>query len=140
MPAYPVLVFEKETGTPTYMHSVDAREAVQLGDYEYKATQEHDLDPEERAAARAKFQGGMAVLHPELQSEEERQQHRDEANEKAALTAAIPEGAQVVVMAPSREARSRATPASSPAPPPPAPPPTGRQGEEPHPPARRTGG
>ena len=100
MPAYPVLVIEKEPGTPAYMHSVDAKEAVQFGDYTYAtAQQEKDLKPEERAAARAKFQGGMAVIHPELQTEEERQRHRAEANEKAALMAGVPEGAQVVVMA-----------------------------------------
>ena len=33
MPQNPVLVYEKESGTPTYMHTVDAAEAVRLGDY-----------------------------------------------------------------------------------------------------------
>jgi hypothetical protein len=74
----------------------------------------------------------MAVIHPELQSAEERQRLRDEANEKAALTAAIPEGAQVVVMAPTREVRrTPAAPARAPTPPPtPA-----ASGESPPPPA-----
>ena len=31
MPQNPVLVFEKETGQPSYMHTVDAAEAVRLG-------------------------------------------------------------------------------------------------------------
>jgi len=106
MPAQPVLVYEKETGTATYMHSVDAREAVQLGDYTYAAPSQ-EPSSEARAAARSKFQAGMAVAHPELQSEEERQRLRDEANERAELTAMIPEGAQVVVMAPSASERSQ---------------------------------
>src|SRR5262245_16714936 len=108
MPQDPMLVYEKETGTPTYMHSVDAKEAVALGDYTFVPTSSKDVSPEERAAARAKFAGMNATVHPELQTEEQRAEARAQANEEAALMAGVPPGAQVVVMAPSRSPQARA--------------------------------
>jgi hypothetical protein len=114
MPQDPQLVYEKESGTPTYMHSVDAKEAVALGDYTFAPAGGKDVSPEERAAARAKFQGLNATIHPELQTEEQRAEARAQANEEAAMMAGIPPGAQVVVMAPSRspQARAGATPSA----------------------------
>jgi hypothetical protein len=106
MPTYPTTVYDAD-GNPAVMHSVDAKEAVMLGDYTY-APPSDQPDPEKLAAARAKFQGGMGEVHPELLTEEERDKKREAANEKAALLANVPEGAQVVVMAPE-SAASRST-------------------------------
>lgn len=115
MPSQPMTVYDAD-GNPAVMHSVDAKEAVQLGDYTY-APPDDKPDPEKLAAARAKFQGGMGDVHPELLTEEERDKKREEANERAALLANVPEGAQVVVMAPesaaSRSAGAPRRPASA---------------------------
>src|SRR5580765_6201726 len=109
MPSQPTTVYDAD-GNPAVMHSVDAKEAVTLGDYTY-APPSDQPDPEKLAAARAKFQGGMGEVHPELLTEEERDKKREEANERAALLANVPEGAQVVVMAPeSGTSRSVAAP------------------------------
>jgi hypothetical protein len=106
MPSQPMTVYDAD-GNPAVMHSVDAKEAVMLGDYTY-APPSAEPDPEKLAAARAKFQGGMGDVHPELLTEEERDKKREAANEKAAMLATVPEGAQVVVMAPE-SAASRST-------------------------------
>ena len=50
MPQNPVLVYSKEDGTPAYMHTVDAAEAVRLGDYTPVPPGEPP-DPEARASA-----------------------------------------------------------------------------------------
>lgn len=126
MPQNPILVYEKEGGTPCYMHTVDAAEAVRLGDYTPAPPGGKDPEPEARASAMSRFRTGQGATHPELQTEEEREEARTKANEQAELLAGIPEGAQVVVMAPTPaatpSARSTAR-SSSPAPRGTAPPP-----------------
>jgi hypothetical protein len=147
MPQNPVMVYAKDGGTPTYMHTVDAAEAMRLGDYTPAPPDQEGPSPEERASAMSRFRTGQGTTHPELQTEEEKERAREEANDKAALMAGVPEGAQVVVMAPHApastgrqtssarrqedEARARAAsaPAPSGAPAQPATPPsTPRQG------------
>src|SRR4030095_9010754 len=128
MPQNPVLVYEKDGGTPTYMHTVDAAEAIRLGDYTPTAPDKEGPSPEERTSAMSRFRTGQGVTHPELQTEEEREKAREEANEKAELLAGIPEGAQVVVMAPEKRPASATTRSASVSerhaatPPPPTPP------------------
>jgi hypothetical protein len=102
MPQNPILVYSTEDGTPTYMHTVDAAEAVRLGDYTPAPPDKEGPSPEERASAMSRFRTGQGVTHPELQTEEEREKAREEANAKAELMAGVPEGAQVVVMAPGK--------------------------------------
>ena len=135
MPQNPVLVYEKDSGSPCYMHTVDAREAVRLGDYTAAPPGGKDPEPEARASAMSRFRTGQGATHPELQTEEERDEARAKANEQAALMAGVPEGAQVGGMAPSTadapSARStarshQATPSSST---PPATPPASRRSE-----------
>jgi len=102
MPQNPVMVYAKEDGTPCYMHTVDAAEAVRLGDYTPAPPGGKEVEPEARASAMSRFRTGQGATHPELQTEEEREEARAKANEQAELMAGVPEGAQVVVMAPSK--------------------------------------
>ena len=107
MPQNPVLVFEKETGQPSYMHTVDAAEAVRLGDYTPTPPGEPP-DPEARASAMSRFKTGQAATHPELQTDEEKAAAREKANEEAAVFAGLPPGTPIVVQAPSERPASRA--------------------------------
>jgi len=59
MPQNPVLVYEKEGGAPTYMHTVDAAEAVRLGDYTPAPPGGKDVEPEARASAMSRFRTGQ---------------------------------------------------------------------------------
>jgi len=135
MPQNPVLVYAKEDGTACYMHTVDAAEAVRLGDYTPAPPGGKDVEPEARASAMSRFRTGQGATHPELQTEEEREEARAKANEQAELMAGVPEGAQVVVMAPtpaaSPSARSgaRSQPGASSAAHAPATPPASRRSE-----------
>ena len=95
MPQYPVTVYDSE-GNPAVMHSVDAKEAVQLGDYTY-APPGDKPDPEKLAAARAKFETGQAVTHPELLTEEDRTKQREAANAQTVPVVTIPTGSPVVL-------------------------------------------
>jgi hypothetical protein len=123
MPSQPVTVYDPD-GNPVVMHSVDAAEAVGLGDYTYAAPGDKP-DPEKLAAARAKFQGMNAELHPELMTPEQREETRRVANERAAALPEVPPGASVVVMAPPpaepRPAPAQAKRPAGTAPAPPAP-------------------
>ena len=93
MPQDPVTVYSKETGDPFAMHSVDAQEALRLGDY--VATPPEDVDPQQRAEALARMRSTGATVHPELQTPEEREETRRQANERAEMDAAS--GRPVVV-------------------------------------------
>lgn len=107
MPQNPVLIYAKDDGTPTYMHTVDAAEAVRLGDYT-SAPPDKEVSPEARASAMSRFKTGQATTHPELQTEEEKASTRQAANEDAALLAGLPPGTPVVVQAPSERPAARA--------------------------------
>jgi hypothetical protein len=123
MPQNPVLVYSKEDGTPSYMHTVDASEAIRLGDY--TAVAPGEVPPEARASAMSRFVTGQGVTHPELQTDEEKAAARQKANEEAAVFAGLPPGTPVVVQAPSERPASRAArEAASHAPAPSAPPAT----------------
>jgi len=113
MPQNPVMVYSKEDGTPTYMHTVDAAEAVRLGDYTSAPPGSKEPDPDARASAMSRFKTGQSAAHPEMQTEEEREKTRAEANAKAELLAGVPEGAQVVVMAPGKGEGATSSRASS---------------------------
>jgi hypothetical protein len=106
MPQNPILVREKEGGQVQYMHTVDASEAMRLGDYAPIAPNE-EVSPEERASAMSRFKTGQATTHPELQTEEEKTETRQKANEEAAVFAGLPPGTPVVVQAPSERPASR---------------------------------
>jgi hypothetical protein len=108
MPQNPVLVYAKDGGTPTYMHTVDAAEAIRLGDYTFAPPGKGEVDPEDRAAAMSRFTSGQSAVHPEMQSEEERAETRRKANEEAAVFAGLPPGTPIVVQAPSERPAARA--------------------------------
>jgi hypothetical protein len=97
MPQELELVYNVETGEPAYMHSVDAAEAIRLGDYVANPPSGKDPTPEARARAMAAVRGMNSPVHAELQSPEERAERRRVANEAAAAALAPP----VVVMAPA---------------------------------------
>lgn len=107
MPQNPILVYEKEGGHPTYMHTVDAAEAMRLGDYT-PVPPGKEVSSEERASAMSRFKTGQGATHPELQTEEEKEETRKKANEEAAVFAGLPPGTPVVVQAPSERPASRA--------------------------------
>ena len=108
MPQNPVLVYEKEGGLPCYMHTVDAAEAVRLGDYTPVPPGGEPPEPEARASAMSRFKTGQAATHPELQTEEEKAETRRKANEEAAVFAGLPPGTPIVVQAPSERPASQA--------------------------------
>ena len=102
-------VYEKEGGAPTYMHTVDAAEAVRLGDYTPAPPGGEQPEPEERASAMSRFKTGQAATHPELQTDEEKEETRRKANEEAAVCSpAYPPGTPIVVQAPSGRPASQA--------------------------------
>jgi hypothetical protein len=89
MPDTLELVFEVATGKPAYMHSIDAAEAVRLGDYT-TVPPAGEIDPQEKAAAMARAKGMVSPVHAELQSAEERETSRKQANLAAAAAVAQP--------------------------------------------------
>lgn len=142
MPQNPILVYEKHGGKPTYMHTVDASEAVRLGDYTPTPPGGEPPEPEARASAMSRFKTGQGATHPELQTEEEKEETRQKANEEAELLAGLPPGTPIVVQAPSdrpaqREARQAAqrSQQSSQQASPPSPPPPSATGTAPTPPS-----
>lgn len=108
MPQNPVLVYSKEDGSPSYMHTVDAAEAVRLGDYTPLPPGGEPPEPEARASAMSRFKTGQALTHPELQTDEEKAAARQKANEEAAVFAGLPPGTPIVVQAPSERPASHA--------------------------------
>ena len=108
MPQNPVLVYSKEDGSPSYMHTVDAAEAVRLGDYTPVPPGGEPPEPEARASAMSRFKTGQAATHPELQTDEEKAAAREKANEEAAVFAGLPPGTPIVVQAPSERPASQA--------------------------------
>jgi hypothetical protein len=116
MPQNPVLVYSKEGGLPTYMHTVDAAEAVRLGDYTSAPPGGKEPAPEARASAMSHFRTGQGTTHPEMQTEDEREATRQKANEEAELMAGVPAGASVVVMAPGKSAEHPTAPRGASAP------------------------
>lgn len=81
MPQNPVLVQSKEDGSLTYMHSVDASDALRLGDYEIP--DESKTDPQARAAALNRMRSMNVNPPPEMQTPEQRAETRRLANEEA---------------------------------------------------------
>lgn len=125
MPQDPVLVVEKDGGQPVYMHTVDASEAIRLGDY-VPVPPGEQVSSEQRASAMSRFKTGQATTHPEMQTPEEKEETRRKANEEAELLAGLPPGTPIVVQAPSDRPASRAAhqaaTRSTPTPPPATPP------------------
>lgn len=99
MPQELELVYHVESGAPAYMHSVDAAEACSLGDYTRMAPKGHDEDPKAMTAALSQARGMNPVVHPELQSPEERAEHRRVANAAAMPTVTVPTGTPVMFQA-----------------------------------------
>jgi hypothetical protein len=108
MPQELTMVFLKETGEPMLMHSVDAAEAMCLGDYVSLPPGEKGLSPEDQAMARGQALRAMGPVHPEMMSVEQRDALRAEANRlevqrlellklpvPAALQAAVDQGAKL---------------------------------------------
>lgn len=98
MPQELDLVYYVETGEPRYMHSVDANEAVLLGDY-VRQPPFGEVDPKMLAAAKAVAKGMNAEIHPEMLSPEERQRRREEANQHVMPVVTMPTDTPVVVKA-----------------------------------------
>jgi hypothetical protein len=101
MPQEMIVVYHSETGKPELMHSVDAAEAVNLGDYTYAPPQGAEVSTQDMAAARAKAQGWNSTVHPELMSPEDRDAMRQEANQRAQvqqMTGTLQAGTPVIVV------------------------------------------
>jgi hypothetical protein len=71
MPQDPIMVYHRDTGTPAVMHSVDAAEAVRLGDYVYALDEGQEADPQAKAQAMARFKGAD-IPQAELKTPEQR--------------------------------------------------------------------
>lgn len=118
MPDKPVCVYEVESGEPAFMHSVDAGEAVRLGQYTFTAPKDavdKDGNPtpeaaEARGRARARFMGG-GLDQAELKSPEQRATDTRKANEAEAIRTAPP---VVVQVAPEEVQKARASQAEHP--------------------------
>jgi hypothetical protein len=80
VPQEPVIVYYKENGEPYAMHSVDAQEALRIGDYVATPPQGENIDV---AVAMSRMRSVDATVHPELQTPEEREETRRQANEAA---------------------------------------------------------
>jgi hypothetical protein len=89
MPEDLEIVYEVATGKPVYMHSVDAAEACTLGDYSRLPAAGHEPTDQEKAAALTASRGMLGTVHPELQTPEEREATRREANAAAEQAATI---------------------------------------------------
>ncbi len=87
MPETFVTVYFRETGEPFHMHSVDAAEAVRIGDYMSEPLSGYNPTPEELANVAARARGIGTATHPELMTPEQRAEHRRLAAEAAALAA-----------------------------------------------------
>jgi hypothetical protein len=111
MPDHLQPVYEVATGKLTYMHSIDAAEAVRLGDYTMTPPKA-EIDAQERAMAMARAKGLEGAVHAELQTPEEREANRAAANAAAAQAGAQP----VVIVTPAEESTpARATRQTTPA-------------------------
>jgi hypothetical protein len=80
MPQELQLLYLKTTGAPTLMHSVDAAEALRLGDYVSVLLGPDAGTVEAQAAARSQAMTAQAPVHPEMMSPEQRETVRREAN------------------------------------------------------------
>lgn len=108
MPDELVLVFEISGGTSIYMHSIDASEAVRLGDYTFESPSGKEVTAEERAAAMARARGVSSTPPPEMQTPEERAATRAAANAAAAGEAAPAPPPAPVAPPPAEHARPSA--------------------------------
>ena len=83
MPQNLTLVYDQD-GNPLYMHSIDAAEAVRLGDYTMAPPSGKEPTPEQMQVAQSRIRGMAPNPHPELQTPEQRAETRRMANEEAA--------------------------------------------------------
>jgi hypothetical protein len=117
MPENPVLVVNLETNDYTYMHSIDASEAVKIGDHRYATIEEQHESSEKKATARNRMRNVNVNPPPELQTPDQRQATRAQAAEEAAAAAegrpVEPLGVRQAMGAPTVPA-----PAAPPTPPP----------------------
>jgi hypothetical protein len=97
MPQELEVVYEVETGKPVYMHSVDAAEACNLGDYTRLPPEGHPVPEQELAAAMAQSRGLNTTTHPELQTPEQRAETRRLANAATMPVVSVPVGSPVVL-------------------------------------------
>src|SRR5262245_11307742 len=91
MPNNPVMVINIETGSPVYMHSIDASEAIALGDHRAATLEEQTGSSPEKAAALNRMRALNVNPPPELQTPEQKAAIRQAANEEAARVAAAQE-------------------------------------------------
>src|SRR5262245_3170089 len=91
MPNNPVMVVNIETGSPVYMHSIDASEAIALGDHRPATLEEQTASTPEKAAALNRMRAVNVNPPPELQTPEQKAAIRAAANEEAARIAAAQE-------------------------------------------------
>ena len=91
MPNNPVLVINIEDNQPIYMHSIDASEAIRLGDYRPATMEELASSTPEKAAALNRMRAVNVNPPPELQTPEQKAAIRAAANEEAARIAAAQE-------------------------------------------------
>src|SRR4029434_3128885 len=97
MPENPVMVVNIETGDYIYMHSIEAREAVQIGDHRYATVEEMQESTDKKATALNRMRNVNVNPPPELQTPEQRAATRAAAAEEAKAVAA---GAVVDPLAP----------------------------------------
>ena len=116
MPQDPVLMQSKEDGSLVYMHSVDASDALRLGDYEIPDPAK--VDPVARAAASNRMRSMNVNPPPEMQTPEQRAETRRLANEEAKAQAqgAVQEpfGVRQALGAQPAPAAAQATPPATP--------------------------
>jgi hypothetical protein len=88
VPENPTLVINIEDNEWTYMHSIDASEAVRMGDYRYATADEQNAPNEKKATALNRMRNVNVNPHPEMQTPEQRAATRAQAAEEARAVAA----------------------------------------------------
>src|SRR5262245_9131124 len=83
MPQHPILVINIETGSPVYMHSIDASEAISIGDHRYATADEAASGGPARTAALNRMRNVNVNPPPELQTPEQKAAIRAQAAAEA---------------------------------------------------------
>lgn len=87
MPDEKVIVYQADTGEPLAMHSIDAKEAVAIGDYVMAPPGGKELSDDEKGKVLAAHAGVSPQKHPEQMLPEERAAARKQAAEAAQAAA-----------------------------------------------------
>src|SRR5262245_20602766 len=83
MPEEPVLVVHIDSSDYTYMHSIDASEAVKIGDHRYATAEEQQESSEKKATALNRMRNVNVNPPPELQTPDQKAAIRAQAAAEA---------------------------------------------------------